>query len=76
VAALGRIHDLAPAGEVIVITHGGLVYVLEAHLGAAFERLPNLAGRWIEVGPDGELRALGERVVLVPDDEVTVPKQI
>jgi broad specificity phosphatase PhoE len=76
VAALGRVHDLAPDGEVIAVTHGGLVYVLEGHLGAPFERLPNLAGRWIDVGPGGELRALGERVVLVPDDEVTIPKQI
>jgi broad specificity phosphatase PhoE len=76
VAALGRVHDLAPDGEVIAVTHGGLVYVLEGHLGAPFERLPNLAGRWIDVGPGGELRALGDRVVLVPDDEVTVPKQI
>jgi broad specificity phosphatase PhoE len=75
-AALGRIHDLAPRGEVIAVTHGGLVYVVEGQLGAPFERLPNLAGRWIDVGPGGELRALGDRVVLVPDDEVTVPKQI
>src|SRR5688572_29337336 len=26
VAALGRVHDLAPDGEVIVVTHGGVVY--------------------------------------------------
>ena len=76
VAALGRIHELAPDGEVIAVTHGGLVYVLEGHLGASFERLPNLAGRWFDVGPGGELRGLGERVVLVDESEVTVPKQI
>jgi broad specificity phosphatase PhoE len=76
VAALGRIHDLAPDGEVIAVTHGGLVYVLEGQLGAPFARLPNLAGRWLDVGPGGELRELGERVVLVDEDEVTIPSQI
>jgi len=76
VAALGRVHDLAPDGEVIVVTHGGVVYSIEGLLGSPFERLANLAGRWIEVGPGGELRRLGERVVLVDPDELTVPAQI
>ncbi len=71
-----RIHDLAPDGEVIAVTHGGVVYALEALLGSPFERLANLAGRWMEVGPGGELRRLGERVVLVDPDELTVPAQI
>ena len=75
-AALARIHDLAPDGEVIAVTHGGLVYVLEGHLGAPFERLPNLAGRWFEVGPGGDPLGLGDRVVLVDESEVTIPKQI
>ena len=76
VSALGRIHDLAPDGEVIAVTHGGLVYVLEGQQGAAFERLPNLGGRWLDVGPGGAVRALGERVLLVDPDELTVPAQI
>jgi probable phosphoglycerate mutase len=75
-AALGRIHDLAPGGEVITVTHGGVVYVLEGLLGAPFERLPNLGGRWVEVGPGGDLVRLGDRVVLVDPDELTVPAQI
>ncbi len=76
VAALARIHDLAPDGEVIAITHGGVVYALEGELGSPFERLANLAGRWFDVGPGGELRCLGERVVLVDPDELTVPAQL
>lgn len=76
VAALGRIHDLAPDGEVIAITHGGVVYTLEGELGSPFERLANLGGRWIEVGPGGELQRLGDRVVLVDPDELTIPAQI
>lgn len=75
-AALGRVHDLAPAGEVIAVTHGGVVYAIERALGAPFDRLANLGGRWIEVGPGGELRRLGERVVLVDPDELTIPNQI
>jgi broad specificity phosphatase PhoE len=76
IEALGRVHDLAPDGEVIAATHGGVVYALEGRLGAPFERLANLGGRWIDVGPGGELRDLGERVVLVDPDELTVPAQI
>jgi broad specificity phosphatase PhoE len=74
-AALVRVHELVPRGEAIAITHGGLVYVLEGAFGEPFERLPNLAGRWVEVGPEGPTR-LGERVVLVDPDELTIPSQI
>jgi probable phosphoglycerate mutase len=76
VAALGRVHDLAPDGEVIAVTHGGVVYALEGLLGSPFQRLANLGGRWIDVGPRGELQRLGDRVVLVDPDELTVPAQI
>lgn len=75
VAALIRVHDLAPDGEVLVVTHGGLIYALERELGAGFVRLPNLGGRWVDVGPEGPVR-LGDRVVLVDPDELTVPSQI
>jgi probable phosphoglycerate mutase len=74
-AALVRIHELVPAGEAIAVTHGGLVYVLEGHFGEPFVRLANLGGRWVEVGPHGPTR-LGDRVVLVDPDELTVPSQI
>jgi len=76
ISALGRIHDLVPDGEVIVVTHGGVIYALEGRLGSPFERLANLGGRWMDIGPGGELRGLGERVVLVDPDELTVPAQI
>lgn len=74
-AALVRIHDLVPNGEAIAVTHGGLVYALEQILGATFVRLPNLGGRWFDVGPDGP-ESLGERVLLVDPDELTIPDQI
>lgn len=75
VAALRRIHELVGGGEAIAVTHGGLVYAVEALFDAPFVRLPNLGGRWIEVTDDGPER-LGERVVLIEADEMTVPNQI
>jgi broad specificity phosphatase PhoE len=76
VAALLRIRGLVgDDGDAIAVTHGGLVYLLEAQLGAPFERLANLAGRWIEVGAEGPVR-LGDRVLLVDPDELTIPTQI
>lgn len=75
VAALVRIHELAPGGDVLVVTHGGLVYALERSMGAPFVRLPNLGGRWVDLGPEGP-DALGDRVVLVDPDELTVPNQL
>ena len=75
VVALRRIYELVSDGEALAVTHGGLVYALEAMLGAPFVRLPNLGGRWVEVGPEGPER-LGERVVLVDPDELTVPDQL
>ena len=73
--ALGRIHAMVPDGTAIVVTHGGLVYALEGEMGAGFVRLPNLGGRWLELGPEGPV-SLGERVLLVDPDEVTIPNQI
>lgn len=75
-AALGRVHALAPRGEVIAVTHGGVIYALETLLGSPFQRLANLGGRWLEVGPGGEVHRLGERIVLVDPDELTVPQQL
>ena len=74
-AALGRVHALVPGGEAIVVTHGGLIYVIEASFGAPFTRIGNLGGRWIDVGPHG-IERLGDRVVLIDEAEVTVPDQI
>jgi hypothetical protein len=51
--------------------------VVEGHLGQdRIERLANGAGRWVVV--DGSRLTLGDRVLLVDDDEapITVPKAI
>jgi broad specificity phosphatase PhoE len=78
VRALRALHAIAaevPGGDVLVITHGGLVYALEQHLGEEFVRLANAEGRWLEVGPGAGLR-LGERVLLSAPEDTTVPNQI
>jgi broad specificity phosphatase PhoE len=75
-AALERIHATVDTGDVLAVTHGGLIYAVEAHLGSGFARLANGGGRWVLV--DGDRLSLGERVLLVDDDgvAVTVPSQI
>ena len=57
-AALARLAAVTGDGEALAVTHGGLVYAIEGHLGGGWARLPNLGGRWVEV-TDG--RALARR---------------
>jgi broad specificity phosphatase PhoE len=71
-AGLDRVRDTVPDGDVLVVAHAGVVYQLEAVLGSGFVPLPNLGGRWVESVDGGPWR-LGERVVLVDPDELTVP---
>ena len=75
--ALARIGEAVDGGDVLAVTHGGLIYVVEGHLGQdRIERLANGAGRWVIV--DGNGLTLGDRVMLVDEHEapVTVPKAI
>jgi broad specificity phosphatase PhoE len=79
VAALARVNEHVGNGHALVVTHGGLIYAVEAHLGqplGATGRLANGAGREVIVDDDG--LHLGERFLLVNDDAtpVTVPDQI
>jgi broad specificity phosphatase PhoE len=71
---LCRIAAEVPGGEVLVVTHGGLIYTIEAHLGAEHTRIANVEGRWVELSTGG-LR-LGDRVLLADPEDVTVPGQI
>jgi broad specificity phosphatase PhoE len=60
-------------GDVLVVTHGGVIRTIERSLGATPERLPNLGGRWLLADSPSEF-SLGERVVLLEPDELTVPR--
>lgn len=70
--ALDGVRSLVTEGDVLVVAHAGVVYQLEDLHGADFAPLPNLGGRWFE-GDGVEGWCLGERIVLVEPDEVTVP---
>src|SRR5262249_37880114 len=74
--AIHRVHLVVGDGDALVVTHGGVIYVLEGYLGGAFARLAKGAGRWLDV--DGDVLTLGERALLVNDDAtpVTVPTEI
>ncbi|HEY4398261.1 MAG TPA: histidine phosphatase family protein [Acidimicrobiia bacterium] len=67
------VDDGSGAGEVLVVTHGGVIRTIERSLGAIPERLPNLGGRWLLADTPTDF-TLGERVVLLEPDEVTVPR--
>ena len=59
--ALGR---LVPDGDIVAITHGGVMYAIERHLGAPDRgRLANLGAVWLEVTEDR--LSVGERIDLI-----------
>jgi probable phosphoglycerate mutase len=60
---LVELADAHSSDSVLAVSHAGVIYALEAHLDLPRQALPNLSGRWFEVGA-GVLRA-GERVELV-----------
>lgn len=52
-------------GSVLVVTHGGVIHLVQEHLGCDFVRMGNLCGRWLEPG------LVAGDAVIVPDDELT-----
>ncbi len=70
-AAVANIADSNGDGDVLVVTHGGVIYALEQHLGGAFERKPNLGARWFAW--HGDRLSLGDIVTLLDPGAQTVP---
>ncbi len=70
-AGLGRLATVIGPRSAIVVTHGGVIHCLEAHLGCANGRVPNMSGRWVTAHP-GSLVA-GERVHPLDGVDVQVP---
>lgn len=65
--ALGAFRDIAettPGGEVLIISHAGLIRSVCRSLGEHDARFSNLGGRWFAVHPDGRVTA-GADVQLV-----------
>ncbi|MDO8364870.1 MAG: histidine phosphatase family protein [Actinomycetota bacterium] len=63
-AALRRIAAQHPGGEVLVVSHAGLIRTLRRALDGTDVRFTNLSGCWFDVHPDGGLTA-GEVVHLI-----------
>lgn len=59
--------------KMLVVAHGGVIYRLEQHLGADFQRIGNVGSRWFAADDNGEL-TLGDRWELI--SQSTVPDQI
>jgi broad specificity phosphatase PhoE len=72
--ALRRIGREVPGGDVLAVTHGGLIYAVEGHLGRDMQRIANAEGRYVVV--DGDRLKLGERLLLAEPADLTVPGQI
>jgi probable phosphoglycerate mutase len=63
--ALTAVALAVPDGDVLAVTHGGVIYALERTLGAPGRpRLSNLDGVTLDVAPGGPM-TIGERVSLV-----------
>jgi broad specificity phosphatase PhoE len=72
--ALGRIHAEYTGAEVLVVTHGGVIYAVEEHHGEPWARIGNLEAR--QMAFVGETTQLGDRLELIDHDEITVPDQL
>ena len=63
--ALTAVAIAVPDGDVVVVSHGGVIYALERRLGGQDRgRLSNLGGVTLDVASDGTM-SIGERVSLV-----------
>jgi broad specificity phosphatase PhoE len=71
---LDRVHAEYTGAEVLVVTHGGVVYAFEEAAGLPFERLPNLGSRRI-VHRGGDLE-LGERILLLEGDDEMIATSV
>lgn len=66
-AAIHRTAARVVSGDVLVVSHAGVIYTLEQHFGCDFDRIGNLGGRRLLV-KSGEVR-LRERIALTGDGE-------
>jgi broad specificity phosphatase PhoE len=76
VRGVGRIAAAHPTASVLAVAHGGVIRMLERHLGTEPAPLPNLGG--VELTVDGDRWLVGPRLLLIDPDEVavTVPRQL
>lgn len=63
--ALRALDDLLGGGDAVAVTHGGVMYAIEAHLGAPAQYIPNLGARWVTL--DRGRLTIGDRIALLDD---------
>jgi broad specificity phosphatase PhoE len=74
VRSLIGLADRFPADRLLVVSHGGLIGAVERHLGLVrTTSVPNLGGRWLEIGGDDGTIVGGEAFVPVEPELVTAP---
>lgn len=64
ISALNEIAEMIGEGEVVAVSHSGLIYAMERSLGSYRGRLPNLSGVWLNRDTDGNW-TIGERLDLL-----------
>lgn len=69
--AIQRTAARVVSGDVLVVSHAGVIYTLEQHFGCDFNRIGNLGGRRLLV-QSGQVR-LRERIALTGDGEGLKP---
>ena len=70
-AASHRIAARVSSGDVLVVSHAGVIYTLERYFGCVFKRIGNLGGRRILV-QSGDVR-LQDRIALTGDGACLTP---
>jgi len=70
-AASHRIAARVSSGDVLVVSHAGVIYTLERHFGCVFKRIRNLGGLRILV-QSGDVR-LQDRIALTGDGACLTP---
>lgn len=70
-AGLSRVADLVGHRTAVVVTHGGVIYSLEDHLGCAPGRVTNMSGRWVTV--DNVQIVPGKRIHPLEGVDIEVP---
>ena len=66
--ALASIHERFEGGDVVALSHGGLIRMVERHFDSPSGHFPNLSGRAVVI--DGKGIRLGDRLDLVPPAEM------
>ena len=70
--ALRSIGAIQPDGDVLVVSHGGVINALERHAGEPWRQLTNLEARWFEFDASDALVPVGDRVHLLATDAPVV----